>query len=289
MNEKQLEGVGIIRESGDHLLALIDDILDLAKIEADRLELGCDDIPLTDFLGTAVDIVRVKAEEKNLGFLYEVDASLPGVIRGDAQRLRQILFNLLGNAVKYTESGQVSLRVVLATPSRLRFEVRDSGIGISEAQLETIFHPFEQACEARRRPGGTGLGLAISRHLARLMGGDITVESRLGEGSLFVFEAEVEVEGGEPARAGALMQAEEYRPPEVGTQVATPSAAELRSLRELALMGNMRSIVERATRLAEFDGRHRPFADHLIRLAKAYQSRSVLSFVDQCLEREEAQ
>ena len=118
---------------------------------------------------------------------------MPGWVRADEKRLRQVLLNLLSNAVKFTDSGQVSLRVSLSSPARLRFEVRDTGIGIGADQLEAIFQPFEQAGEAQRRLGGTGLGLAISRQYVRLMGGDIQVESRVGQGSTFWFDLELPV------------------------------------------------------------------------------------------------
>ncbi len=191
-DEKQVAALNVIRQSGEHLLTLINDILDLAKIEANKLELIRTEIRLTEFLRVISEIVGVKAEEKGLDFISDIDPDLP-VIQGDEKRLRQILLNLLSNAVKFTDRGQVTLRVRFFPPARLRFEVQDSGVGIGKDQLETIFEPFEQVGDMRRRLGGTGLGLAISRQFVRLMGGEIRVESCVGQGSTFSFELDVQV------------------------------------------------------------------------------------------------
>jgi signal transduction histidine kinase/CheY-like chemotaxis protein len=192
LGENQLAGLNTIERSGEHLLTLINDILDLAKIEAGKFELSPTAVNLTTFLRVIADIIYVKVEQKGLQFSYEAPANLPTAVQVDERRLRQILLNLLGNAVKFTDRGQVSLRVRVADDNnggtRLRFDVQDSGIGISEQQLETLFRPFEQAGDMHRRFGGTGLGLAISRELIRLMGNDIHVDSKPDEGSLFWFE-----------------------------------------------------------------------------------------------------
>jgi PAS domain S-box-containing protein len=205
LTERQARGLRIIDESGQHLLALINDILDLARIDAAKLELFPTDIALSTFLQVLGDIVRVKAEEKGLLFSFRPAAGLPATVRVDETRLRQVLLNLLSNAVKFTDRGQVVLLVqplpVMpqrledrhGAPSlvRLRFEVRDTGVGMNEAQLARLFQPFEQVGDAKKREGGAGLGLAISRHLIRLMGGDIHVVSKPGEGSAFSFELEL--------------------------------------------------------------------------------------------------
>jgi PAS domain S-box-containing protein len=191
LGERHIAGLNVIQQCGEHLLTLINDILDSAKIEANKLELNVTDIPLAEFLRTIVEIIRVKATEKRLDFICDLAPDLPNWVRADAKRLRQVLLNLLSNAVKYTDRGQVSLRVRFSPPTRLCFAVQDTGIGIRADQLEAIFQPFEQAGEARRRLGGAGLGLAISRQYVRLMGGDIQVESRVGQGSTFWFELTV--------------------------------------------------------------------------------------------------
>ncbi|HVK54325.1 MAG TPA: substrate-binding domain-containing protein, partial [Burkholderiales bacterium] len=190
---RQVGNVATIERSGEHLLTLINDILDLAKIEARKVELFPSAINLPDFLRLISDIINIKADEKSLLFNCETSPLLPAAIEADENRLRQVLLNLLSNAVKFTQQGQVSLRVNVTAQNEkealLRFEVQDTGVGISDAQLENIFQPFEQVGDARQRAGGTGLGLAISRELVRLMGGDIHVDSSLGKGSCFWFEA----------------------------------------------------------------------------------------------------
>ncbi len=194
MSERQTHGLNTIEQSGQHLLSLISDLLDLTKIEAGKLELHPDMLHLGTFLDVVGDIIRVKAEEKGLAYTQALAPDLP-VIVADAQRLRQILLNLLGNAVKFTDHGQVSLTVgVLPTTAkmvRLHFAVDDSGVGIAPEQQGIIFQPFEQVGDKQRRAGGTGLGLSISRRLVHLMGGEIQLESRPNKGSRFWFELEL--------------------------------------------------------------------------------------------------
>ena len=193
LDEKQIEALNVIRQSGDHLLTLINDILDLAKIEAGKLELHRTMIPLATFLHVITEMIRIRAEQKGVDFISDLPPDLPQGIEADEQRLRQVLLNLLSNAIKFTDHGQVVLRVRYFPPSRLRFEVQDTGIGIHQEQLEMIFQPFEQVGEMQRRQGGTGLGLAISRQFVHLMGGEIQVDSGIGQGSTFWFELDVPV------------------------------------------------------------------------------------------------
>ncbi len=188
----------MIRESGEHLLTLINDILDLSKIEAGKMQLQPHPIRLPRFLSTIVGIISTRAEAKDLQLVYEQGPQLPESVEADETRLRQVLLNLLGNAVKFTEHGQVFLRSSVRTPTQapikgvafttLKIEVEDTGIGIPADKLETIFDPFEQNTETIGRDEGTGLGLAISRSLIEAMGGALQVESEPGRGSRFWFE-----------------------------------------------------------------------------------------------------
>ncbi|HLZ97463.1 MAG TPA: ATP-binding protein [Steroidobacteraceae bacterium] len=196
---RHTRGLNIIQQSGEHLLMLINDILDSAKIEAGRQELSPEDFSLDQFLRAIVEIIRVKAEAKHLRLVCELAPDLPEVIRADERRLRQILLNLLANAVKFTDRGEVCLNVKFLPPARLSFEVRDTGIGIDEKNQKAIFQPFSQVGSADHRRGGTGLGLAISRQFAHLMGSDIEVESRPGQGSVFKFALDVELVSGTAA------------------------------------------------------------------------------------------
>ena len=196
LTAQQTKGLNIIYNSGNHLLTLINDILDIAKIEAGKLELFISDLHLKNFVEGIVGIMAMQAKVKDLEFHYQARSSLPIGIRADEKRLRQILLNLLSNAMKFTERGQVILNISLvedeqmeADRQTLRFEVRDTGIGISPPQLEQIFQPFEQVGDVQRRGTGTGLGLTISRQLVEMMGGKLQVSSKLGRGSTFWFEA----------------------------------------------------------------------------------------------------
>ena len=205
LTKRQATGLMTIQESGQHLLNLINDILDLARVEAGKLELYLTNTNLSLFLRLVADIIRVKAEEKSLLFAYQASPDLPAFVKVDDKRLRQVLLNLLGNAVKFTDRGQIVLRVQNVTPphtgtdngtetmARLRFEVEDSGIGMNEEQVSRLFQPFEQVAEVRRREGGAGLGLSISQQLIRLMGSTIQVKSQLGKGSLLWFELDIPV------------------------------------------------------------------------------------------------
>ena len=182
------DGLDIIHQSGNHLLMLINDVLDLARIEAGKLELIPARVHLVTFLRQIVAIVRARAEAKDVALIYEALSPLPTAVLADETRLRQVLLNLLGNAVKFTDQGYVALTVealdeVQVGEARvtLRFKVEDSGIGIAREQLERIFQPFEQAGEAGRRAEGIGLGLAISRQIVEQMGGQLQVESPLSE------------------------------------------------------------------------------------------------------------
>ncbi len=188
LSEHETTGLAMIQQCGEHLLTLINDVLDFAKIEAGKIELYVADIQFVRFLHVIAEMVEVKAVEKNLEFRCKLASDLPTWVRVDEKRLRQILLNLLSNAVKFTDHGMVQLSVSMTAGGRVHFEVQDTGIGISADKLAAIFQPFEQASNMWRQVGGTGLGLAISRQFIRMMGGDIQVESRVGEGSTFWFE-----------------------------------------------------------------------------------------------------
>jgi PAS domain S-box-containing protein len=191
LDESHISALDVIQQSGEHLLTLINDILDCAKIEAGKLELQLTEVSLQRFLHVIGRMIAVRAIQKDLEFRCELSPDLPAYVKADEKRLRQILLNLLSNAVKFTDQGTLSLRVNMAASGRIRFEAHDSGVGIDSAQLDAIFVPFEQAGDLHRRGGGTGLGLAISRELVKLMGGEIHVESRVGAGSTFWFELDL--------------------------------------------------------------------------------------------------
>ena len=189
LQPQQRDYAATVASSGEILLELINDILDYSKIEAGRIELEQAPFPLMDVLIEPLEIMARPAAEKGIEFSYTCDPALPPVVIGDRSRLRQILLNLVSNAVKFTKSGLVSLRTEPAGGDVIRFIVRDSGIGMDEEALARLFTPFMQAdSSVTRKYGGTGLGLAISKRLTELMGGRITVASRPGEGTTFSLE-----------------------------------------------------------------------------------------------------
>ncbi|MBD1840787.1 hybrid sensor histidine kinase/response regulator [Coleofasciculus sp. FACHB-501] len=190
LTDLQKEGLGIIHQCGDHLLNLINDILDLSKIEARKMELHPTDFHFPEFLEGIAEICNIRAEQKGISLIYEQITQLPTGVRADEKRLRQALLNLLGNAVKFTETGGVAFKVGYYK-GKIRFHVEDSGIGMASEQLEEIFLPFQQVGENHRKSEGTGLGLAITRQLVQMMGGEIQVQSILGKGSIFFFDLDL--------------------------------------------------------------------------------------------------
>ncbi|MDQ6618967.1 MAG: PAS domain S-box protein [Pseudomonadota bacterium] len=203
LSPEQDSYVQIFRRAGDNLLHLINDILDLSKVEASQLELERTRFSLTDLLGKVTEMVAVRAREKGLVLLSDIAADVPCDLVGDPTRLRQVLLNLLGNAVKFTETGDIALLVTKDASSPdaavLRFMISDTGIGIPDEKLSAVFERFTQAdSSTTRRYGGSGLGLTISKRLVELMGGRITVESGVGKGSVFSFAVPLEVWTGAP-------------------------------------------------------------------------------------------
>lgn len=189
------ESVGIISRSGEHLLTLINNVLDLSKIEAGKTTLNPKNFDLHRLLDDIHDMFQIKAEEKNLQLLMEYAPNLPRYIRTDDIKLRQVLINLINNALKFTQSGGVSIRVDVretVPPSyTLHFEIEDSGAGIAAEELGNLFEAFTQTETGKQAQEGTGLGLPISRQFVHLMGGDITVKSKVGQGTTFLFDIQV--------------------------------------------------------------------------------------------------
>jgi PAS domain S-box-containing protein len=184
--DKARSGIAVIQRSGDHLLGLINDILDLAKIESDKLEIHVQPFNLRDFLQGIADACAVRAKQKSLCFRMGSDPGLPAQVQGDERKLRQILFNLIGNAIKFTDAGEVEFTVD-RDGERLRFSVADTGRGIRPEDLEQLFQPFRRVGDPDQTTEGAGLGLAISRRLVELLGGALHVESAFGQGSRFWF------------------------------------------------------------------------------------------------------
>lgn len=199
---KQQQGIGVIYQCGTHLLTLINDILDLAKIEARKMDLYPQDFHFSNFLSDTAEICAIKARQKGIQFTYIASGDLPVAVHTDDKRLRQVLLNLLSNAIKFTDYGQVKFCVtaVESLPSeeipsrpyqRVQFTVQDTGIGIPAEKLNAVFSAFEQVGGRDRSSEGTGLGLAISQEIVAMMGGQITVQSTVGQGSTFEFAIDI--------------------------------------------------------------------------------------------------
>ncbi|PPT10601.1 Adenylate cyclase [Geitlerinema sp. FC II] len=198
---QQRQGLDVIQQCGNHLLTLINDILDLSKIEAKKMELMPKEFHFPAFLTGVAEIFQIKAQQKGVGFQYQLNTQLPEAIYTDEKRLRQVLINLLGNAVKYTQRGRVTfnISVIAHLPPqengipavKMRFSVEDTGIGMTPEQIERIFQPFEQVGDAPRIAEGTGLGLSIAQNIVTLMGSQIQVESTPNRGSRFWFDVEL--------------------------------------------------------------------------------------------------
>jgi signal transduction histidine kinase/DNA-binding NarL/FixJ family response regulator len=217
LTAEQQENLGIINQSGEHLLALINDVLEMSKIEAGRATLQETSFDLYRLLDGLEEMFDLRTKDKGLALSFDRAENVPQYVRTDEGKLRQVLSNLLGNAVKFTDKGSVTLRVKRVSESasqrvsdlqtcRLAFEMEDTGPGIAPEELAVVFDPFVQATTGQRSQEGTGLGLSICRQYVRLMGGDIAVSSELGQGSLFKFDVRValagatEVQAARPAR-----------------------------------------------------------------------------------------
>lgn len=208
LDDTQRDGARIIYQCGSHLLTLINDILDLSKIEARKMELHPDEVALPALVREVGQMCQVRAGQKDLTFVARLSDRLPERVLADEKRLRQVLLNLLGNAVKYTPRGGVVFEVLpveatdgVENTQRIRFQIEDTGVGMSEEHLQHIFEPFEQVGESHRLAEGTGLGLTISQRIVEMMDSQIEVESQVGRGSRFWFDLDLAVVSASVAQA----------------------------------------------------------------------------------------
>ncbi len=193
IGDEEKNQIEIIYKCGSYLLTLINDVLDLSKIEARKMELIVKEFHFLTLLQGVVEMCQINAKLKGIDFIYQADEKLPKLVLGDEKRLRQVLINIIGNAIKFTNNGSVTFTVTTISKNQIRFTITDTGIGINCQQLQLIFQPFEQGKAGKEKVEGTGLGLAISQKIVQLMGSYIQVESTPGVGSKFWFDLDISV------------------------------------------------------------------------------------------------
>ncbi len=257
LTEQQQKGIQVIHRSGEHLLTLINDILDLSKIEAGKLELMPTECNLQSFLQYFVDLFEIKAAEKGIKLIYQSLSELPSIANVDPKILRQVLLNLLSNAIKFTKTGQVTFKVHFQA-NLISFEIEDSGEGIAAEDLEKIFLAFQQVGEQSHNIEGTGLGLSISKKLVKMMGGELHVESELTVGSRFWFA--IPLTGSD----------EDTHIIRSNKEMIKPTPEQIKALFDIARTGNVRAIIKQAEALLEEKPELQSFVDEVCGLAKSF-------------------
>lgn len=289
----QKKGLSIIQKSGEHLLMLINDVLDLSKIEAGKIELHPTEFNLSIFINNLVDMFHFHATEKGLSFRYEQLSSLPNIVIADEKRLRQILINLLGNAIKFTDQGEVTFTLrVYETQNQqsdphayyeknrklIRFKVEDTGIGIRADQLADIFTPFRQIIDKNRSIEGTGLGLSITQHLLSVMNSAIQVNSTFGKGSCFWFDVEVET----PACTNCTRLTPQIltHPISFTADLVPPPIEHLSILHDLVMKGDITGITEYTALIEKIDKKFNPFVNKINLFAETYQINKLRQYLE---------
>ena len=322
---EQLEAINIIQQSGEHLLTLINDILDISKIEARKMKIEEQEIHFPNFLNSIASMMWMWAVEKDILFECEFDPYLPQGVKADEKRLRQVLLNLLSNAIKFTDTGKVTFKVdwgenkqttdlskekaksTFSPVTTIRFQIIDTGIGISNKQLAHIFQPFAQISSSRRQTCGTGLGLSISKQLVELMGGSLQVESQLDRGSNFWFAIPLSLVAVKPSmvevkskqiinyQSGtSAIWATSDRSDNSFTNLESPQFPMIPPpdtvalLYDFARLGNMRKITELATELEQLAPQYLPLAVELKNLAHGFQEKKIMTLVEECLQTSQA-
>jgi len=293
LSPPQHNAARVIQASGDHLLTLISDILDLSRIEAQRMELYPTDFDLAALLDGIVEMFRIRIQEKpNVTLRYTPSASLPRHLHADEKRLRQVLINLIENAIKFTQKGTVIFRVESLTPPpgtvRLRFQIEDTGIGMSTGEMERIFQPFEQASHHSLRAHGTGLGLAISKNLVQMMAGELEVESQPGQGSTFTVTLDLPIAAQTPDRwpeiSGRSITAVAGSDPLAFGNSAVNfggvvTSAQVETMLDLAWKGELPALSRYVRELSQADQRCVFLADEVQRMADAFDEEGLLALI----------
>ncbi len=294
LDHMQRDQATTIRQAGEHLLTLLNDILDMAKLQTDKQGLRKSLFSFPEFLRKLLEIMRLQASQAGLEFRFMPQCTLPGVVLGDENRLRQVLFNLLSNAIKFTEKGQVSLKIS-RKQDYLCFQVEDTGIGINTEYLNTLFQPFQQGGEMSYITPGSGLGLALSQGFIKMMGGELHVKSVLEQGSLFWFDIPLPEEPPENLQTPLLanhdaldQMMENTVPPSLLTedeaaQLPLPSQDNLRTLHELSLIGDVEAIIHQLTDIMAVHSETEAFCQHLQQMADSFQIQQIRNLLKRCL------
>ena len=276
-----------IYQASHHLLTVINDVLDIARIGTRQIQLEPHEMHLLRFLDHLASFSRIQAQEKSLGFSNDFDSDLPIILKADEKRLRQVVLNLLNNAVRFTARGRVMLRVTRVSSagqpssgthqSTILFEVEDTGPGLTPEQIERIFQPFEQLRSPDKWHKGKGAGLAISSHLVHIMGGELRVESELKQGSTFRFQIEVPAIEDTPNKPAKTRQQKPMPLSQKETRMVPPPKEQFEDLYQLAVYGTMDRIEQYIDALEDLDASYRPFLEHVRQLASNYEDEKLLT------------
>ncbi|MCM1983440.1 sensor histidine kinase [Lyngbya confervoides] len=286
LDHREKRGLTTIHQCATHLLSLINDILDLTKIEAEKFELSTDEIQVPKFLHEVFDMCQNQAKAKQLELSLAIAPDVPQRVRADAKRLRQTLLNLISNAIKFTDVGRVVLRVSCeqtyplkalpsdsgeSPPQPIRFTVEDTGIGIDPADFSRLFQPFEQLGNPQHHGEGTGLGLSISQRIIQAMGSTIEVTSEPGQGSHFSFVLTLPAVSTVRRDPGPVSTAADPVPDPTRQAMILPPVHQLETLLQLAQEGRLKKLVESVQEMAQAETQYRPFSETLHQLAQEFK------------------
>jgi len=312
LNKQQREGIDIIHRNGEYLLTLINDILDISKVEAGQLEFYPKDMKLSQFLQGIVQLFQMRAQQKKIEFSYKPLSALPEIIHADEKRLRQIFLNLLSNAIKFTDKGRVTFTVktepakiknepswvkntlsTLYSYSRFHFQIEDTGIGIASHELDKIFLPFQQADKNHyNKSMGTGLGLSITKKLVDMMDGSIHVESLLGKGSIFWVEFDLPAVF-DSQLSDISIKKDKLTLPEIQETISDnsgviqgPNSEQAATLYEFTMRGDLDNIIKYVEQLEQRDKQLGPFAQQIYTLADQLAIKKIRQIVKQYLSGE---
>ncbi|AOY78671.1 CHASE domain-containing protein [Moorena producens JHB] len=303
-NDKK--GIDIIEKCGSDLLTLINEILDLCTIEANKLELHSQTVDFGTFLKDIVEICQVKAEQKGISYSYQATSRLPRAITVDEKRLKQVLINLLDNGIKFTETGGVAFKVSVLESRKnakdkttnkpqqittIRFEVKDTGIGMNSEQLSQLFLPFEKLENTSGFVEGTGLGLAITQKLVKIMGGEINVESNPGQGSIFTIDLDVQTypnsyEINFHKNQQKIVDIQDKNNKIISlktTEIVSPPKEKLVYLYDLAMSGLINDLLKEVDELEKNDDIFIPFSQTIRQFSEKFQIKKIREFIKQYL------